>query len=142
MAQTTKFILFLLIAVIAIFAVTFFSSKNKNYTYEEPVNAPTSTVTATSTPVSTTETSTSPITPASPSFSLNDISSHNNSQSCWSAINGKIYDLTTFIDKHPGGAKNILKICGKDGSIAFDAKHGGDPKQLAMLPAFEIGLLK
>jgi cytochrome b involved in lipid metabolism len=37
-----------------------------------------------------------------------------------------VYDLTSFIPQHPGGERNILKICGKDGTAAFMGQHGGE----------------
>jgi hypothetical protein len=40
------------------------------------------------------------------------VSAHNSQSSCWSAIDGKVYDLTDWIRQHPGGAARILNICG------------------------------
>jgi cytochrome b involved in lipid metabolism len=39
-------------------------------------------------------------------------------------IHGKIYDLTNFLDLHPGG-KNILKICegNEDLTATFESYH-------------------
>jgi cytochrome b involved in lipid metabolism len=39
------------------------------------------------------------------------IKEHTEEASCWTTVNGIVYDLTAFINKHPGGDKNILKIC-------------------------------
>ena len=33
---------------------------------------------------------------------------------CWILINDKIYNVTSYIDYHPGGANCILKNKGKD----------------------------
>jgi len=57
------------------------------------------------------------------------VSSHGDAKSCWSVISGNVYDLTSFITKHPGGADAILASCGKDATAAFDMKHGMDPKK-------------
>ena len=75
-------------------------------------------------------------------FSLTDIATHSGRASCYSAIEGKVYDLTAWIDQHPGGAQNILSICGKDGTAAFVAQHGGKQKQADILKTFLIGELK
>ena len=74
-------------------------------------------------------------------FTLADVLTHASSASCWSAISGKVYDLTSWIGKHPGGDKAILAICGKDGTELFDGKHGMDPKAKAVLPNFILGNL-
>jgi cytochrome b involved in lipid metabolism len=75
-------------------------------------------------------------------FTMADMASHNNEKSCYTTIRGNVYDLTSFINKHPGGSANILKICGKDGTSAFENKHGGRPKPEQELAGLQIGVLK
>lgn len=107
---------------------------------------------ASETATSTTETSTSspnsggatttPLgTTSAKSYTMTEVATHNGRASCWSAVNGSVYDLTTWIDKHPGGAANILKICGKDGSATFTAQHGGQPRPEQALAGFKIGVV-
>ncbi|MFA6135830.1 MAG: cytochrome b5-like heme/steroid binding domain-containing protein [Candidatus Paceibacterota bacterium] len=72
-------------------------------------------------------------------YTLLQISGHKDATSCWSAVNGGVYDLTLWIANHPGGQKAILKICGKDGSAAFNNQHRGMAKQEATLKTFRIG---
>jgi cytochrome b involved in lipid metabolism len=67
------------------------------------------------------------------------VAQHNNASSCWSAINGKVYDLTNWISQHPGGPEHILSICGIDGSSAFNAQHAGNAQVEAVLQQFYIG---
>lgn len=74
-------------------------------------------------------------------YSIADVSQHNSRTSCWSSINGNVYDLTSWIPKHPGGEQAILSICGKDGSEKFNKQHGGAAKQAAVLAGFKIGVL-
>ena len=69
------------------------------------------------------------------------VAQHANRSSCYAAINGSVYDLTTWIDRHPGGPEKILSLCGKDGSSAFDNKHNGQPKPEQMLATFKVGAL-
>jgi cytochrome b involved in lipid metabolism len=75
------------------------------------------------------------------SYTLAELATHDDSKSCWAAINGSVYNLTSWISQHPGGAAHILSICGKDGSSAFNAQHGGQPKPEEMLATFKIGVL-
>lgn len=75
-------------------------------------------------------------------YSMTDVSAANSEQKCWTAVNGKVYDLTSFINKHPGGKANILKICGKDGTAAFGAQHSGQKRPESELASLQIGVLK
>ncbi len=74
-------------------------------------------------------------------YTLTQVGAHGTQTSCWSAINGNVYDLTQWITEHPGGESAILSICGKDGSAAFNGQHGGMEKQAAILATFKIGTL-
>lgn len=74
-------------------------------------------------------------------FTLDQVATHNTEADCYSAINGNVYNLTAWINKHPGGDRAILSICGKDGSSAFNGKHGGDTKPEQILAGFEVGTL-
>ncbi|MGV8142053.1 MAG: cytochrome b5 domain-containing protein [Candidatus Pacearchaeota archaeon] len=54
------------------------------------------------------------------------LSSHNKKTDCWVAYDGKVYDVTSFLPKHPGSAAAITPFCGtSDGfSKAFTNEHG------------------
>jgi predicted heme/steroid binding protein len=80
-----------------------------------------------------------PKTPKTSGYTLAEVSAHSDAASCWSIIDGQVYDLTEFLDMHPGGKRNILKICGKDGTDMFMGKHGGDAKPEAALANFLVG---
>lgn len=74
-------------------------------------------------------------------YTTADVSIHNSVDSCWSIINGNVYDLTSYISRHPGGERNILRICGKDGSSAFEGQHGGESRPENILASYKIGSL-
>lgn len=76
------------------------------------------------------------------SFSLAAVAKHASAASCWTAVNRSVYDLTSWIDRHPGGRNRILGMCGKDASAAFDAQHGGQRRPESELKAFKIGSLQ
>ncbi len=97
-----------------------------------PTTAPSSTP--------TTEPTTKPTTVAS--YTTADVALHNNQSSCWTIVEGKVYDLTSFITKHPGGAKRILGICGIDGTAAFTGQHSGDARPQETITGYEIGIIK
>ena len=74
-------------------------------------------------------------------ITLSQISQHNSRASCWSVINGGVYDLTSWIPNHPGGEQVILSMCGVDGSAGYNGQHGGRSKITAILAGFKIGEL-
>jgi len=75
------------------------------------------------------------------SYTLAQVAQHGDASSCWAAINGNVYDLTNWINQHPGGPERILSICGTDGSAAFNAQHGGQGRPAQELAQFYIGPL-
>ncbi len=74
-------------------------------------------------------------------YTMADIKKHSKSTSCWSAINGNVYDLTKWINRHPGGSSVIISLCGKDGSSMFNGQHGGQARPVSELTGFKIGKL-
>ncbi|KAH8835161.1 FMN-dependent dehydrogenase-domain-containing protein [Flagelloscypha sp. PMI_526] len=62
----------------------------------------------------------------SSSYSLEAISEHNSRQSAWVIIKNQVYDVTEFLDEHPGGAAIILKYAGKDATSAYEPIHPSD----------------
>lgn len=98
---------------------------------------------STSTPKSATTTGSTPSTGSGQaSYTLAQVSAHNKASDCWSAINGSVYNLTSWISRHPGGQQAILGLCGKDGSQAFNKQHGDQDKPEKVLASFLIGTLK
>lgn len=79
--------------------------------------------------------------PAGSGMTLSVIARHSTRTDCWSAINGAVYDLTSWVPKHPGGEGAILKLCGTDGSASFNRQHGGAAAQAKILAGFKIGAL-
>lgn len=89
-------------------------------------------------PAATTPTATAPSKVAG-TYNSFDLSKHATSASCWSAISGNVYDLTAWIQKHPGGQSVIKAICGRDGTASFNGQHAGAGKPAAELAKYKIG---
>eukprot|EP00941_MAST-03F_sp_MAST-3F-sp1_P000234 g234.t1 len=53
-------------------------------------------------------------------YSLEEIKKHNTEDDCWIAIHGKVYDLTKFLDDHPGGPDVMTDEAGTDGTGEFE----------------------
>ncbi|KAI0343674.1 glyoxylate dehydrogenase [Trametopsis cervina] len=54
------------------------------------------------------------------------VAEHSSRDSCWIIVHGKVYDVTEFLDEHPGGARIILKYAGKDATEAYEPIHPPD----------------
>lgn len=109
------------------------------YTDSDDDMQPSSGAQATST--DTTTSTDSSQTPAAGTYALADIASHNTQSSCWTAVGGNVYDLTSFVSAHPGGVENIMKVCGVDGTATFAAQHGSNENAQAALASLKIGIL-
>lgn len=72
-------------------------------------------------------------------YTMADVATHNDASSCWSVIDGHVYDLTQWIPQHPGGEEAIRALCGVDGTEVFHNQHGDAPKQAQVLAGFKIG---
>ena len=86
---------------------------------------------------------TTPAKPTNPTGTINltaaEIATHNSRSDCWSIVRGNVYNLTSYVQKHPGGASVIANICGKDGSDAFTNQHNSQSKPNNVLSGFLLG---
>ena len=53
--------------------------------------------------------------PVKKKITLEDCKSHNKEEDCWLVISGKVYDVTEFLDEHPGGFDIVLAATGNRG---------------------------
>lgn len=58
-------------------------------------------------------------------FTLSEVAEHASKDDCWTVISGDVYDLTKFINRHPGG-NEILRACGTDGTTLFNSRKTQD----------------
>lgn len=77
----------------------------------------------------------------STTFTLDEVAQHNTADSCWAAVNGSVYDLTSWISQHPGGSSVIENLCGTDGTAAFESQHAQDGEANQELERLQIGTL-
>lgn len=80
-------------------------------------------------------------------YILDEIGQHNSKDNCWLAIEGKVYDVTSFVKGgfHPG-KEAILQGCGRDATKLFNTRPMGSKtphseRARAMLPKYYIGEL-
>ena len=53
------------------------------------------------------------------SFTLAEVAKHGTKDDVWVIIKGKVYDLSEFVDEHPGGVEAIMKRAGGDATEGF-----------------------
>ncbi|XP_057781054.1 cytochrome b5-like [Salvia miltiorrhiza] len=71
-------------------------------------------------------------------FTLAEVSEHSTNKDCWLLIGGKVYDVTKFLDDHPGGDEVLLQSTGKDATDDFeDVGHSSTAR--AMLDEYYVG---
>lgn len=75
------------------------------------------------------------------SISLAEVQVHNTASNCWSIVDGKVYDLTNWVNAHPGGKAVITAMCGVDATTAFHNMHGVSGNPTATLATFQVGVL-
>ena len=125
-----KKVIWILIIIILLAVGYFYFFGNKKDTQNMSNNSVPSQVTASNT--EDTASGTKPL------ITLAEIATHNTKADCWTTIEGKVYNMTSFIPSHPGGDK-ILVVCGKDGTQAFMNQHNNGQMQLNILSQLYIG---
>lgn len=58
-------------------------------------------------------------------FSMSEVAQHTSKEDCWTIISGDVYDLTEYINRHPGGDE-ILRACGVDATTLFNSRQTSD----------------
>ncbi|CAD5166440.1 cytochrome b5-like [Musa acuminata AAA Group] len=71
-------------------------------------------------------------------YTLAEVSAHNSAHDCWLVIDGKVYDVTKFLDDHPGGDEVLVSSTGKDATDDFE-DVGHSTAARAMLDEYYVG---
>ena len=74
-------------------------------------------------------------------YTMAKVKENNSASSCWSVISGNVYNLTQWINQHPGGPSAIASLCGVDGTASFNAQHRGEGKPTQRLSGYLLGAL-
>ncbi|XP_041962291.1 cytochrome b5 reductase 4 isoform X2 [Alosa sapidissima] len=52
-----------------------------------------------------------------------ELRKHNKRNDCWTCIRGMVYNVTAYMDFHPGGEDELMRAAGIDGTDLFDQVH-------------------
>jgi len=121
---TTSLFIFGVIVTAILTAGLVFYQNNKNIQSSTPTNIVQSTINQinannTSTHiVVTTPVKTTPVV-TTVTLSISEIARHNTSSDCWLLISGKVYNITSYFGRHPGGSGTMSPTCGKDATAAY-----------------------
>ena len=117
---------------------------------EKAVASPAPLPLPTPTPSATASVPTAPTVTPSPSpsatsnqtlYTMDGVRANNSTSSCWTVIDGFVYDLTRWINAHPGGPSAIRSLCGVDGTASFKSQHQNQANPTQRLSGFLLGPL-
>lgn len=72
-------------------------------------------------------------------ITIDELRKHDGAESPWFVVSGEVYDGTSFLKEHPGGAQSIISAAGTNATDEFMAIHSETAK--AMMPDYHIGSL-
>uniref|UniRef100_A0A671M723 Cytochrome b5 n=1 Tax=Sinocyclocheilus anshuiensis TaxID=1608454 RepID=A0A671M723_9TELE len=73
-------------------------------------------------------------------YRLSEVEERNSFKSTWIIIHNKVYDVTKFLEEHPGGEEVLREQVGGDATENFeDVGHSTDAREMAS--SFVIGEL-
>ena len=72
-------------------------------------------------------------------ITIDELRKHDDEKDPWFVINGEVYEGSSFLKEHPGGAQSIISAAGLDTSDEFMAIHSETAK--GMMPGYHIGTL-
>ena len=49
-----------------------------------------------------------------------ELARHRGIDDCWMAVHGKVYDVTAYLDEHPGGVEVMMDVAGSDATLEFE----------------------
>jgi hypothetical protein len=75
-------------------------------------------------------------------ISLAEVRTHNSSSDCWTIVGDNVYDVTSFVSRHPAGSSAIKEMCGTNASEDYLGEHSGQQEPEMWLEKLKIGTLK
>lgn len=54
---------------------------------------------------------------------MSEVKKHKTKESAWSVLNGMVYNITPYLEFHPGGEEELMRCAGRDGTRLFMLTH-------------------
>ena len=80
--------------------------------------------------------------PTTAGYTMAQVKANNSAKSCWAVVDDYVYDLTKWINSHPGGPGAIVSLCGTDATTSFKAQHQNQAKPAVRLDSYKLGPLQ
>ncbi|KAF8402434.1 hypothetical protein HHK36_013390 [Tetracentron sinense] len=74
-------------------------------------------------------------------FSLSEVSLHSSKKDCWLIIHSQVYDVTKFLEEHPGGEEVLIEASGKGDATKGFEEVGHSSTATSMMSGYLIGVL-
>eukprot|EP00667_Euglena_gracilis_P029909 EG_transcript_40410 len=74
-------------------------------------------------------------------YTLEQLATHKTEEDCWFAVHGKVYDVTKFLEDHPGGIDSLTAVAGTDATEEFEAVAHSQPA-IDSMGKWQVGVLE
>ncbi|CAK7347460.1 unnamed protein product [Dovyalis caffra] len=75
------------------------------------------------------------------SFTPSQVARHKSKKDCWFVINGRVLDVTKFLEEHPAGEEVLIEAAGKDATKEFN-NVGHSKEAHNLLLKYQVGVLQ
>eukprot|EP01059_Diplonema_ambulator_P007505 TRINITY_DN16971_c0_g1_i1.p1 TRINITY_DN16971_c0_g1~~TRINITY_DN16971_c0_g1_i1.p1 ORF type:complete len:189 (+),score=40.23 TRINITY_DN16971_c0_g1_i1:234-800(+) len=75
-----------------------------------------------------------------PTYTPAQVTSHNTLDDCWIVVNHSVYNITPFVNQHPGGTRILQQYAGRVATTSFNKIHSKKAK--TMLNRYLIGYVR
>jgi cytochrome b involved in lipid metabolism len=117
------------------------TATNKPTTSTSAAPSAAATPAAKPTPAVTPAAKPTPATTVAAGYTMAQVKANNGRAKCWTVISENVYDLTAWINAHPGGEGAIISLCGTDGTASFNAMHRNQSRPESRLAGALLGPL-
>jgi cytochrome b involved in lipid metabolism len=78
--------------------------------------------------------------PSTRMFTRSEVAEHDDYEDCHFVIHKKVYDVTSFLQNHPGGMDVMMEFAGRDATTAFE-ENGHSNHAMNILEKLQIGVV-
>lgn len=71
-------------------------------------------------------------------YTLEEVQKHNKANDVWIVLHNKVYDITKYLEYHPGGSAILIEVAGTDATEAFE-ENGHSDEAREELEKYHIG---